>query len=101
MFGQLQFLAEITLIDSFSQEFIQLIPEQRKVVDDLMNKGIIVSYALSMERKSLWVIFESKDENEVLNTIYQFPLIRFMKPKIHELAFYDTIHNGFPQLSLN
>lgn len=101
MYGNQHYLAEINLIDSFSTEFIQLIPEQRKLVDKLMNDGVIVSYALSMERKKIWVVFEAKDENAVLNTIYEFPLIRFMQPKIHELAFYDTIHNGFPHLSLN
>jgi muconolactone delta-isomerase len=44
---------------------------------------------------------EVKSEQEVLDVLAKFPLIKFMKPEIHELAFHDNVHSGFPHLSLN
>lgn len=93
--------AEIDLIDPFKPGFSKLIPEQRKKVDELMNAGIIVSYALAMDRSKLWIVFEAKNLEEVYDTLRSFPLYDFMKPDVFELAFYDTIHSGFPQLSFN
>ena len=95
------FLADIELKNSFSPAFLKLIPLQRKQVDELMNQGVIISYALAIDRSKLWVTFEAKDENEVLDVLAGFPLIHFMIPEIIELAFQDSIHSGFPQLSLN
>lgn len=95
------FKVDIELKGAFLPEFISLIPLQRKVVDDMMNAGKIVSYALSIDRTHLWIVMEGKNEQQILDLLAQFPLIRYMKPQIYELAFYDSIHSGFPQLSLN
>lgn len=93
--------AEIELIDPFTPHFSQLIPAQRAKVNELMNAGIIVSYALAIDRSKLWVVFEARNLEQVYDTMRSFPLYDFMKPDVFELAFYDTIHSGFPQLSLN
>ena len=93
--------AEIELINSFSKDFTQHIPEQRKKVDELMNAGLIVSYALAIDRTKIWVVFEAKNLEQVYDILRSFPLYDFMKPDVFELAFYDTIHSGFPQLSWN
>lgn len=93
--------AEIELIDAFTSRFSKLIPAQRKKVDELMNAGLIVSYGLAMDRSKLWIVFEAKNLEQVYDTLRSFPLYDFMKPDVFELAFYDTIHSGFPQLSLN
>ncbi len=95
------FKIDITLKNSFTPDFISLIPSQRKCVDELMNEGVIISYALALDRSRLWVVMESKSEEHVMDVLAKFPLIKFMDPQINELAFYDSIHNGFPQLSLN
>ena len=93
--------AEIELLKAFTIEFSKLIPEQRRMVDELMNEGLIVSYGLAMDRSKLWIVFEAKNLETVYDTLRSFPLYDFMKPDVFELAFYDTIHSGFPQLSYN
>jgi len=93
--------AEIELISQFTPAFSQLIPEQRKKVDELMNAGLIISYALAIDRSKLWIVFEAKNLETVYDTLRSFPLYDYMKPDVFELAFYDSIHAGFPQLSLN
>lgn len=93
--------AEIELIAPFSKDFTKLIPEQRKRVNELMNSGQIVSYALAIDRSKIWVVFEARSMEHVYDVLRSFPLYDFMKVDVFELAFYDTIHSGFPQLSLN
>ncbi|HXB41745.1 MAG TPA: muconolactone Delta-isomerase family protein [Bacteroidia bacterium] len=93
--------AEIELINQFTPAFSKLVPEQRRKVDDLMNAGLIVSYALAIDRSKLWIVFEAKSLENVYDILRSFPLYDFMKPDVFELAFYDSIHAGFPQLSLN
>lgn len=95
------FFVDIELKKAFSFEFINLIPEQRKVVNELMNRGVIINYALSMDRSKLWITVEAKDEEAVMDILSGFPLIKFMQPEIIELAFLDSIHSGFPHLSMN
>ncbi len=95
------FFVDIELKKAFSIEFINLIPAQRKLVNQLMDEGVIVNYALSMDRSKLWLTIEAKGEQEVMDVLSQFPLIKFMLPEITELAYFDSIHSGFPQLSMN
>ena len=101
MFNSNSFLVEVKLINPFSQEFTSLIPEQRKKVDELMNQGVIISYALAMDRSVVWIVIDAKKEEQVFDIIAEFPLARFMNANIFELAFHDSIHSGFPHLSLN
>jgi hypothetical protein len=95
------FLIDIKLLDSFTTEFFSLIPKQRKIINNLMNEGLILSYSLAIDRSKLWIVMETENEQEVLDALSRFPLIKFMIPEITELAFHDSIHSGFPQLSLN
>jgi muconolactone delta-isomerase len=44
---------------------------------------------------------EAKNSQKIMDELATFPLIKFMKPDIQELAFHDNVHSGFPHLSLN
>lgn len=95
------YFVEIILESSLSPEFMALIPSQRKVVNKLMDEGSIVSYSLALDRSKLWMVMDAENLEAVMNVLACFPLIKFMKPDIHELAFHDNVHSGFPHLSLN
>lgn len=95
------YLVDIQLKYTFKPEFFVLIPKQRKLINELMNEGIIHSYSLAIDRSKLWIVMETENENQVMDVLATFPLIKFMNPDIHELAFHDSIHSGFPHLSLN
>jgi len=43
------FLVHITLPDVFNESFYRLIPEQRMVINHLMEERIVKSYSLDME----------------------------------------------------
>ena len=96
-----QFQITVQLPDEFSEEFISRIPAQRSMVNGLMRKGIILSYSLSMDRSRLWIVMEAESENNVIEILSRFPLIRYMAPEITELLFHNSVYINVPKVSLN
>ena len=66
-----------------------------------MDKNIIRSYSLDMERHNVWAFIDAKTEQEVMDIISAFPIIKDVKANIHELAFYDAAPHGLPELIMN
>jgi len=83
-------MVEFELPETLSAEFITLIPKQRFIVDDLLAEGTIRSYALAIDRSTLWVVVEAKTEFEVLEIISKMPLTEHMEPYVSELFFHNT-----------
>ena len=95
-----QFMVELELPEVFDEKLIALIPKQRSTVNQMLAKGKIKSYSLSMDRSMLWAIFVAESEFEVLEMIAEFPLADYMTPYITELMFTNT-ENQVLQFSLN
>ncbi len=95
------FLVHIVLPDFFSQKFYSLIPKQRILINDLLEKRIVLNYSLDMERKNLWVQIQAISEQEVMDILSTFPIIKEVKVNIHELAFSDNAPLHLPELILN
>lgn len=95
------FMVHLTLPEHFNSEMWDVIPSQRTLVNDLMENRVILNYSLDMERRNLWIFLEAKDITEVNAIIKQFPIIKFVTIRIHELAFHDSAPVGLPELILN
>jgi hypothetical protein len=95
------FMVHITLPDHFSAEFYSLIPAQRTLINKLLEKRIVLSYSLDMERKNLWVFIDAPDEKSVMDILSTFPIIVEVKIDIHELAFFDSAPLNLPELIMN
>ena len=96
-----QYMVEVRLPDSISQEFISLIPRQREYIDDMFNRGIISGYTLAMDRTKLWVTFVAKNVREVKDVLSSFPIIDYIEFDVHELAFNNSASSIIPEISLN
>ena len=96
-----QFMVEIKLPETFSEEFISLIPEQRLKINALMDAGVILCYTLDEPRTRLWTVIVAKSENAVMDILAQFPLIGYMNPAINELTFHHQSSLVMPSISLN
>ena len=96
-----QFMVEFELPNPFPEKLIIKIPQQRMMVNQLLEDGKIQSHALSMERDRLWCVVNADDELEVMRIIGEFPLIDFMQPTIIELMFNNAIVMKVPAFSLN
>ena len=95
------FLVHITLPEIFTTKFVALIPKHRALINELMEKNIIRSYSLDMERHNVWAFIDAKNEKEVMDILSSFPIIKDVKTTITELAFYDTAPHGLPELIMN
>jgi muconolactone delta-isomerase len=96
-----KYMIDIDLPEDMTREFLALIPEQRKVVDNFVREGIIDNYTLSFDRKKLWIVMNTQNENTAMDILSTFPLIDFMKVDMHELAFHVNAENHKYSFSLN
>ncbi|HNP48087.1 MAG TPA: hypothetical protein PKK99_01590 [Bacteroidia bacterium] len=96
-----QYIVTSKLPEEFTQEFLSLIPLQRAAVNRLMNKGIILTYAVAGDRSRLWITLEAESEADVIHNLSELPLIRFMRPEITELLFFHNLSFMLPHPSLN
>ena len=97
----IEYLIEIRLPEIFSEHFISLIPKQREMVNRLMLKGIILSYALSLESRKLWVTMFADSEETVKRHMMEFPVYDYINFAMHKLTFHNNVKLGLPQISLN
>ncbi len=95
-------MVEFDLPADMPEAYIAKIPLQRLKVNELMEAGKIISYAVSMERGRLWCVVKAENEFEVMETISEFPLIAYMpSPYISELLFHNMVAARIPLFSLN
>ena len=96
-----EFMAEIDLPLPFSKGFISLIPEQRAVINNLMNQRIVTSYAVCIEEGKLWTTIIGESEESVNDILMKFPIIGLVEYKIYKLAFHNNAGTLSAQFSLN
>jgi len=96
-----EYMVTITFPSDIDDEFIALVPRQRAMVNELMGKGIITSYCLSTDRQTLWVTMLGGSEGNILETLRQMPLFRFMNFEMRELMFHNAPAFARQTFSLN
>jgi muconolactone delta-isomerase len=96
-----KYMVEMTLPEVLSKEFLALIPAQRAMVDRLTFAGVIVSYALAMDRSRLWASIAAGSEAEAMQILAGLPLTPYLGVQIHPLAFYQGGVSLIPNLQLN
>ena len=95
-----QFMAEFTMPDILSEEFMELLPYQRAVVHKLFSEGQLANYALSYDNAKIWAIFNANSEMEVMEMIADFPIAPFLQVDISLLDIYN-FNTASPVFSLN
>lgn len=94
------FMVEFDLPETFTEEFLALIPRQRYVINTMLAQGAIRSYSLAMDRSKLWAVMLAESEFDVMENIAQMPLSGYMTPHISELLFHNAA-DSVMQFSLN
>ena len=96
-----QYMVEVSLPESITQEFILLIPKQREFIDEMFSRGVISGYTLAMDRSKLWVTFVVQGVREVRQIMDDFPIASYIEYNIHQLAFSNSASAIIPEISLN
>ena len=95
-----QYMVDFTFNKTLSEEFFDLIPYQRIMVNKFFQQGKLINYALSIEKAKVWAIFNANSESEVRQMISKLPLIKFMEVEISLLSQLDG-QKVEPVFSLN
>jgi hypothetical protein len=83
------------------EDFMSLVPPHRTYINYLLNKGIIDSYAVSMEVQNSWITINANTKKEVKDYLDKSPLSKYWNYEIVELFVYDSQSNRLPAVQLN
>ena len=83
------------------EDFMSLVPPHRTYINYLLNKGIIDSYAVSMETLQSWITVNANTKKEVKEILEKSPLNKYWSYEIVELFVYDSQSTRLPALQLN
>lgn len=88
-------------LPELSPEFLQLLPQHRRIVDLLFSEGKLLMYAVDEERKKWWCSVKADNEYDAWEILGRMPLIKLLKPTIFSLMFYNGQEQVMPGISLN
>ena len=83
------------------EDFMSLVPPHRTYINYLLNKGIIDSYAVSMEVQNSWITINANTKKEVKDYLDKSPLSKYWNYEIVELFVYDSQSTRLPAIQLN
>lgn len=83
------------------EEFMTLVPPHRTYINYLLNKGIIDSYAVSMETQNAWITINANSKEEVETILGKSPLAKYWHFEVVELFVYDSQSTRLPAVQLN
>ena len=83
------------------EDFMSLVPPHRTYINYLLNKGIIDSYAVSMEVQNSWITINANTKKEVEDYLDKSPLSKYWNYEIVELFVYDSQSTRLPAVQLN
>jgi len=92
---------QVTIYFEMDDAFMSLVPDHRKVVDHLIDKGIMDYYSVSMETQRCWMIINATSKKEVEDYLLTTPLYKYWTIEIDELFVYDSQTYRLPALQLN
>ena len=83
------------------EKFMTLVPPHRTYINFLLNKGVIDSYAVSMENQISWITINANTKKEVKEILEKSPLAKYWSFEIVELFVYDSQSTRLPAVQLN
>lgn len=93
---------QVTFTFSVDEEFMKLVPRHRMLINELIMRGVIESYAISVESSKGWVLFNTKNKGDVRLHLEQSPLFSYFSDvEIDQLMVYDSQMYRFPKMVLN
>jgi hypothetical protein len=82
-------------------QFMSLVPSHRTYINFLINKGLIESYAVSMESLTCWITLNTATKETADQHLAKSPLYKYWTYEIEELFVYDSQHYRLPAVQLN
>lgn len=87
-------------VPHLNETLLKMVPKQRKVVDQMMSDGTLISYSLTKNMDRLYAVFRAYDDEDLKEQIDKLPLTRIMPYQFKELYFHLGAVS-LPAISLN
>jgi hypothetical protein len=92
---------QVTVRFYMDEEFMKLVPPHRAYINELIDKGTIDYYSVSMETQRSWMIVNAADKTAAEAYLKQSALYSYWTIEIDELFVYDSQAYRLPALQLN
>jgi hypothetical protein len=92
---------QVTIHFNMDDDFMTIVPSHRVYINDLITKGIIDYYSVSIETQRCWITINALDKKEVTEYLEQSPLFKYWTIEIDELFVYDGQTYRLPAVQLN
>lgn len=92
---------QVTIHFEMDEQFMTLVPPHRVLINDLIEKNIIDSYAVSLETQRSWITINAATKAEAKKILAKSPLFKYWTIEIDDIYVYDGQIYRFPALQLN
>ena len=92
---------QVTIQFEMDNDFMSFVPPHRVYINDLIDKGVVEYYTVSMETQRCWMLINALSKKEVTNYLQNSPLRKYWTIEIDELFVYDAQSYRLPALQLN
>jgi hypothetical protein len=95
------FLLEMFFPEVLTDDFAASIPSFREYMAALVERHVVLNYAVNLGKKKGWVIFQAEEPEDVLHAVEHFPIGRFIRFDMYELLLRNHDLMGFPKMFMN
>jgi muconolactone delta-isomerase len=92
---------QVSIKFTMDDEFMTHLPQHRQIINNLIEKGIIDHYVVSMQSMSAWITFTADSRAAVKNFLASSPLSQYWNYVIDELFVIDGYQYRLPAVQLN
>jgi hypothetical protein len=94
------YMVTLTL-DLFDDQFWDLLPAHRKLINDLLVEGVVEMYSISEDRRQGWIVFHADSEKQVTGMVDNFPIRDYFSYEISSLFILNNSVSLWPKVHLN
>jgi DNA-dependent RNA polymerase auxiliary subunit epsilon len=91
----------VTIHFEWSERTMEIIPEHRAYINELIEQQVLEHYAVSMETQSLWITINAESKTAVRKLLSASPFYPFWTLEVNELIIWDGQNYRLPVMQLN